>query len=85
MSKILIIDDERSIRNTLKDILEFEKHEVTLAEDGLVGLELLKNESFDLISSTICFTLIRSPFCWMTIIIVITLQLFAKSCGFRNI
>ena len=26
MSKILIIDDERSIRNTLKDILEFEKH-----------------------------------------------------------
>ena len=49
MSKILIIDDERSIRNTLKDILEFEKHEITLAEDGLVGLELLKNESFDLI------------------------------------
>ncbi len=49
MSKILIIDDERSIRNTLKDILEFEKHEVALAEDGLVGLELLKNESFDLI------------------------------------
>ena len=49
MSKILVIDDERSIRNTLKDILEFEKHEVTLAEDGLVGLELLKNESFDLI------------------------------------
>ena len=49
MSKILIIDDERSIRNTLKDILEFEKHEVTLAEDGLVGLELLKTESFDLI------------------------------------
>ena len=44
MSKILIIDDERSIRNTLKDILEFEKHEVTLAEDGLVGLENLGEE-----------------------------------------
>ena len=34
MSKILVIDDERSIRNTLKDILEYEKYEVDLAEDG---------------------------------------------------
>ena len=33
MSKILVIDDERSIRNTLKDILEYEKYEVDLAED----------------------------------------------------
>ena len=32
MAKILVIDDERSIRNTLKDILEYEKHEVFLAE-----------------------------------------------------
>ena len=38
MSKILVIDDERSIRNTLKDILEYEKYEVELAEDGNVGL-----------------------------------------------
>ena len=34
MSRILVIDDERSIRNTLKDILEYEKYEVDLAEDG---------------------------------------------------
>ena len=31
MSKILVIDDERAIRNTLKEVLEYEKHEVELA------------------------------------------------------
>ncbi len=53
MAKILIIDDERSIRNTLKDILEFEKHHVSLAENGLKGLEAAQNEMFDLIFSDI--------------------------------
>ena len=49
MAKILVIDDERSIRNTLKDILEFEKHKVTLAENGKQGLETALNEFFDII------------------------------------
>jgi DNA-binding NtrC family response regulator len=49
MSRILVIDDERSIRNTLKDILEFEKYQVELAEDGFKALELLKNNDFDVI------------------------------------
>jgi DNA-binding NtrC family response regulator len=53
MAKILIIDDERSIRNTLKDILEFEKHQVSLAENGLKGLETAQNEMFELIFSDI--------------------------------
>lgn len=53
MARILIIDDERSIRNTLKDILEFEKHEVELAEDGKKGFELAKSQKFDLIFSDI--------------------------------
>lgn len=53
MAKILIIDDERSIRNTLKDILEFEKHSVFLAEDGKSGLELATSQSFDIIFSDI--------------------------------
>jgi DNA-binding NtrC family response regulator len=53
MAKILVIDDERSIRNTLKDILEFEKHVVSLAENGRQGLEMLENETFDLIFSDI--------------------------------
>ena len=49
MSRILVIDDERSIRNTLKDILEFEKYTVELAEDGFKALELLLTKDFDVI------------------------------------
>ncbi len=49
MSRILVIDDERSIRNTLKDILEYEKHEVDLAEDGPKGLEKIKNGEYDVV------------------------------------
>lgn len=47
--KVLIIDDERSIRNTLKDILEFEGHEITLAADGKEGLETALGSNFDVI------------------------------------
>jgi DNA-binding NtrC family response regulator len=49
MSKILVIDDERSIRNTLKDILEYEKYEVDLAEDGKEGVEKAKHSEYDII------------------------------------
>ncbi|MFV0365668.1 MAG: sigma-54-dependent transcriptional regulator [Mangrovibacterium sp.] len=49
MKKILVIDDERSIRNTLKDILEYEQYEVELAESGRTGLELLSKIEFDVI------------------------------------
>ncbi|MFA7116889.1 MAG: sigma-54 dependent transcriptional regulator [Bacteroidales bacterium] len=51
--KILIIDDERSIRNTMKEILEFEGHKCTLAEDGKDGLEKAINGGFDVIFSDI--------------------------------
>ncbi|MEN8115960.1 MAG: sigma-54 dependent transcriptional regulator [Bacteroidota bacterium] len=49
MSKILVIDDERSIRNTLKDILEYEKYEVDLAEDGNKGIEKVRNAEYDIV------------------------------------
>jgi two-component system nitrogen regulation response regulator NtrX len=49
MSKILVIDDERAIRNTLKDVLEYEKYEVDLAEDGPTGLELFSANSYDIV------------------------------------
>jgi two-component system, NtrC family, nitrogen regulation response regulator NtrX len=49
MSRILIIDDERAIRNSLKEILEYEKHEIDLAEDGLVGIELFQKNSYDVV------------------------------------
>lgn len=47
MAKILIIDDEQSIRNTLKEILEYEKYEVEEAKNGEEGLKLLTKEKFD--------------------------------------
>jgi two-component system nitrogen regulation response regulator NtrX len=49
MSKILVIDDEKAIRNTLKEVLEYEKHEVDLAEDGPTGLELFSSNSYDIV------------------------------------
>ncbi|MCX6271193.1 MAG: sigma-54 dependent transcriptional regulator [Bacteroidetes bacterium] len=49
MSKILIIDDERSIRNVLREILEYEKYVVDEAENGLDALEMVKKSSYDVI------------------------------------
>ena len=45
--KLLVIDDERSIRNTLKEILEFEGHTVDVAEDGRAGLEMAMQKKYD--------------------------------------
>ena len=53
MAKILVIDDERAIRNTLKDILEFEGYSVTTANDGKEGLALALKEPYDLIFSDV--------------------------------
>ena len=47
--KVLVIDDERPIRNTLKEILEFEGHTIALAEDGKQGLDMALNDSYDAI------------------------------------
>lgn len=49
MSKILIIDDEKSIRSSLKEILEYEKHEVMEAENGSQGIEMTSQHKFDLV------------------------------------
>ncbi|WP_420580656.1 sigma-54-dependent transcriptional regulator [Reichenbachiella sp.] len=49
MTKILIIDDEKSIRHTLREILEYEKYKIDEAENGKVGLEKLKEEDFDVV------------------------------------
>jgi DNA-binding NtrC family response regulator len=49
MAKILVIDDERSIRNAIKEILEFEKYEVNLAADGIEGLSQIEQTDFDVI------------------------------------
>ena len=49
MTKILVIDDERSIRNSMKDILQYEGHEVVLAENGMERLVSVKSEKPDIV------------------------------------
>ena len=51
MSKILIVEDEASIRRVLVKILseEDKSHEIYEAEDGLIALNKIKKENFDLI------------------------------------
>ena len=49
MPRILIIDDEKAIRNTLRDILQYEKFEVDEAADGLEGLKKAEGGNFDLV------------------------------------
>jgi two-component system, NtrC family, nitrogen regulation response regulator NtrX len=49
MTKILVIDDEKSIRNTLLEILEYEKYSVDTAADGVEGLKLVNTNKYDVI------------------------------------
>jgi DNA-binding NtrC family response regulator len=49
MARILIIDDEKSIRATLKEILEYEKYEVEEAKDGEEGLTMLSKNDYDVV------------------------------------
>ncbi len=49
MSRILIIDDEKSIRRTLREILEYENFKVDEAGDGLEGLTMAQKEKYDMI------------------------------------
>ena len=49
MPKILIIDDEKSILNTLREILEYEKYEVDEAINGKEGLKKIQSGNYDVI------------------------------------
>ena len=49
MPKILIIDDEKSIRKTLREILEYENFKVDEAADGAEGISMAEKESYDII------------------------------------
>lgn len=49
MARILIIDDEKSIRRTLREILEYEKYLVDEAADGIEGLAMIQKEKYDII------------------------------------
>ncbi len=47
MASILVIDDEKSIRESIKMILDYNKYSVSLAEDGIQGFSLFAKETFD--------------------------------------
>ena len=49
MAKILVIDDEKAIRNTLKEVLEYENHEVDVAEDGPTGIEMFAANNYEIV------------------------------------
>ncbi len=49
MASILVIDDEKSIRNSLKDVLEYEGHTIAEAENGMEGLSAVRSNDYDLI------------------------------------
>jgi two-component system, NtrC family, nitrogen regulation response regulator NtrX len=49
MAKLLIIDDERAIRSTLREILEYENYDVEDIDNGIDGLEMIKKGNFDLV------------------------------------
>src|SRR3954468_24297761 len=49
MATILIIDDERSIRKTLTEILTYEGYKIEEAADGEEGLKKFKEKNYDLV------------------------------------
>jgi len=53
MAKLLIVDDERAIRSTLREILEYENHQVEEAVDGAEGWEKIQKGGFDILLSDI--------------------------------
>jgi DNA-binding NtrC family response regulator len=53
MAKILIVDDEEVIRQTLQEILEYENYEVATAPEGQTALRLLMEDTYDVVISDI--------------------------------
>ncbi len=49
MPKILIVDDEKMIRNVVKEYAQFDGYETVEAEDGMQAVELCKKQDFDII------------------------------------
>ncbi len=48
MAKILVIDDEKTIRDAMRDILEYEGYEIDEAKDGQQGLEMVTSGKYDI-------------------------------------
>jgi len=53
MARVLIVDDEKSVRITLKAFLEEDNHEICMAENAVEALQLIGTNDFDVILSDI--------------------------------
>jgi CheY-like chemotaxis protein len=53
MAKILLIDDMTGVRKALAMLIKMGGHQVTEAEDGAIGIDTLKTQSFDLVITDI--------------------------------
>lgn len=53
MAKILVVDDEKSIRNTFEIFLNNESHNVVLAEDASKAIDIIQNNEIDIIITDI--------------------------------
>ena len=49
MAKILIVDDEKKIREVIKEYAEFEGYDVSQAKDGMEAIEMVKQNNYDLV------------------------------------
>lgn len=49
MPKLLIVDEEKSIRSAMRDMLEFEEYEVDEAQNGTQGLDMIQNDNYDVV------------------------------------
>ncbi|MDO5442524.1 MAG: sigma-54 dependent transcriptional regulator [Bacteroidia bacterium] len=49
MMRILVVDDERAIRNSLKEILIDEGYDVDTAEDGAIAIQMVEKEKYNII------------------------------------
>ena len=49
MAKLLVVDDEKGIREVIREYSEFNGHEVTEAEDGMTAVGFCKLNEYDLI------------------------------------
>lgn len=49
MARILVIDDDKSVRAAIQTLLDYEGYEVVVAESGRSGIEALETAAFDLV------------------------------------
>jgi CheY-like chemotaxis protein len=49
MSRVLVVDDDKAVRNAIKTVLEHQGYDVVLAEDGRSGIAAVQENSFDVV------------------------------------